>query len=202
MVPKFRIGASIDSLLLTDYWLGARSTLSGSRRRIYGKAVSQKPDAFAFRATALATGLFGGGAVSDTDLIVRHSAWPVYSSLLPRTTAQDWLSSNLRGVVSRQRLRFAASIRGTASSATWLSCLACAAYDKEKFGIAHWRVVHQLPGVTFCPEHECALNECCAGCGAAFGGAKLLSMPGWPCQSSGEIRTTTKGGVRTKTWTG
>ena len=43
-------------------------------------------------------------------------------------------------------------------------CKMCRRDDEISYGIAHWRTVHQLPGVTHCPIHFIPLCGLCAKC--------------------------------------
>lgn len=43
-------------------------------------------------------------------------------------------------------------------------CRMCRSDDEMQYGIAHWRTVHQLPGVAHCPTHLIPLSGVCAKC--------------------------------------
>ena len=48
-------------------------------------------------------------------------------------------------------------------------------------------VLHQLPGIHYCPVHSEPLGLECENCGGALGGPGIGRLPGEPCKSCGRI---------------
>ncbi|MGF6299532.1 TniQ family protein [Paraburkholderia podalyriae] len=65
-------------------------------------------------------------------------------------------------------------------------CPACLSADLSSFGEAYWHRFHQLPLVSYCPEHLIALRSTCPRCGRAFFRDEHGRLPalrlGCPCK--------------------
>ena len=125
------------------------------------------------------------GDLSPADLILKHSAWPVYSSLVSRRLAHNWYLRNVSGAAGSSTREIHSPIQGELFARRWRSCRLCAIEQTCKLGTAHWMVIHQLPGIYHCPFHGQPLDIECEKCGQALGGAGVGRLPGEPCKSCG-----------------
>lgn len=69
-------------------------------------------------------------------------------------------------------------------------CPVCADVDAHQFGIPHWRVAHQLPGVHHCPDHQTPLHGQCSKCTSTdtrghFRSTQKWRLPGQACSECG-----------------
>lgn len=186
LIPAFPRGATIESIFLANYWLRQPGSLSGANRLFYGKQKGKPSNLnpYGLHANAFSQRVLGG-KVSGQALVQFHSAWPVYSSVLPRDLADKVQLGLTEGRYAELRKLLSRYYDNTQYVDEWRICPACCAQDVAVYGVGHWRVVHQLPGVTACPTHQAALLYRCADCAAPLGGATSLAMPGWPCMVCG-----------------
>lgn len=64
-------------------------------------------------------------------------------------------------------------------------CKMCRRDDEIAYEIAHWRTVHQLPGVTHCPLHLIPLSGVCAKCGLPTASEDSWQPPSEACPHCG-----------------
>lgn len=184
MTPSFPIGSCIDSMLTAVHRLSPVSRLQSSRKRFYGTRPGDGANAIGRHAQVLSENAFKG-RISAHKLILEHSAWPVFSRLLPTVVAQKWFAQCVAGEIQSAKQRFHSPTRGSLFANSWRSCVDCIASDRGRCGTGHWRVVHQLPGVNHCPTHGSPLLVCCADCGSPIGNTRLDALPGEPCSACG-----------------
>lgn len=118
---------------------------------------------------------------------MHNSAWPVYSSLLLQSTTETCLNDLISSSNPAVWHQFFSPYEAASYAQDWRACPACCREDtgSNGCGVGHWRVIHQLPGVTFCPQHLIPLQYRCSGCKSPLGGRKLIAMPAWPCLNCG-----------------
>lgn len=185
MLPSFPKGASLDSILLACHWLLQSKKLNRSDSIFFGdvnhgiSALAHGANEFAKRAL--------GGTISGRELAMHNSAWPVYSSLLPQSTTETCLNDLISSSNPAVWHQFFSPYEAASYAQDWRACPACCREDtgSSGCGVGHWRVIHQLPGVTFCPRHLIPLQYRCSGCKSPLGGRKLIAMPAWPCLNCG-----------------
>ena len=93
----------------------------------------------------------------------------------------------LAGLQSTTLRRFR-SLEGKLFAHSWRCCGQCVLEQEYTFGIGHWLVVHQLPGIVTCPFHGARLLGSCAGCGHSLGNAGQLTLPSDPCLQCGSTK--------------
>lgn len=183
MIPTVPIGATIDSLLLAISRVDDSTSPAGASRRFYGTR-RQSANPFARNAATLSATAFAG-LISPEQLILNHSAWPVYSSLVSRRSAQAWFQRTRDGASSQIVPEVHSPVQSELFASRWKSCASCVSFHRHKYGTGHWMVIHQLPGISHCPTHGEPLDVECGVCGAALGGAGLDRLPGEPCTKCG-----------------
>lgn len=183
MIPASPAGATIDSLLLAMSRLSASTSLSGAMRKYYG---SRHPHAnpLARHAAKLSVNAFEG-LLSAEQLVLRHSAWPIYSCLVSRPSAQAWFQRTRDGASPVSVPELFCPVKLELSASRWRSCPRCVELHLQEYGTGHWMVIHQLPGIRTCPTHCELLDVACGACGAPLGGAGIDRLPGEPCTRCG-----------------
>lgn len=184
MIPVTPDGATVDSMLLATSRLDGSTSHAGAWHKYYASNF-RKANPFGRRAGVLSTNAFAGD-LSPEEIVLRHSAWPVYSSLVSRRTAQAWFRRTRDGTERHAVPEIHSPVRGELFASRWRSCSACTKLQQHKYGTGHWMVVHQLPGVGYCPTHGEPLELECGACGAALGGGGQSRLPGEPCFRCGE----------------
>lgn len=191
MIPSFPHGASIDSLTVASARLNGLTSLQTARDRFYGKRVGVHQNAYGRLAGVLSARMLGE-AVPPEELLRSHSAWPVFSCLMPQAAATRWMQEAIGGLPSITLRQFRERNERLFSH-SWSCCDACVQEHEEAYGVGHWLVVHQLPGVTECPYHRTLLRNACRGCGASLGSSRQFNLPSDPCGECGSSKRSTQG---------
>lgn len=179
MISALAKDASIDSLLIAAYRLGPYSSWSQAKRSFYGR-LGPLSNVFAIYANKLAKSVFLDRVTSD-ELVLNHSASPIFTSLLFPHMASGWIHSCKSGVgISYLNKKgWGPKLRR--------GCAECVHEDQAAWGTGHWRVQHQLPGARICATHRERLWLRCK-CGQPLGDVNYPTLPGEPCRWCG--RTT------------
>lgn len=187
MIPSFPAGATIASIHTALVEIGRFATLDGSRSRAYGER-ARVVNKFGYLADVFARNALDS-AITGSDLIEQHSAFPIYASLLPPESRGLWKAAQLAGE-SRPWFRyFATPVHGDVFADVPRLCPICLENDREQFGMTYWRVEHQLPSVVSCSSHGGLLHDRCADCGTAFAASGEGRLPGASCKSCGSTKS-------------
>jgi len=127
--------------------------------------------------------------VSGGTLIERHSAFPVFASLLTAESRALWKDAQLAGETNAWARYFPPTAHGDLFAAHLRLCPGCVAADLASYGLAYWRVQHQLYWVVTCQAHGEQLHDRCGQCGALFPQALKIQLPGTPCTVCGSSAT-------------
>lgn len=127
------------------------------------------------------------GAVSPDELLQRHTMFPLMASLLSGDATSQWKAALIDGRRCPHRGVFPnfLSFNGARRSRC---CPKCVEEDLDIYGMAHWRIPHQIPGLTHCIYHADMLCEFCKGhrCDAKFARQMhRFQLPSDPCWSCG-----------------
>lgn len=179
MIPDFPPGATIHSLHLASLRLGRTSSRTASTAAFYGRNVDVH-NRFGHLAKEFAE-LALDGTISAAELIQHHTAFPIYASILGQGTAGRWAEALTKGDSGSWNRFFPTKRDGELFSASPRLCPQCVAEDEPRYGLAFWRVQHQIPFMRFCPEHRCRLWDRCATCKTPFAGGAEQRLPGSPC---------------------
>lgn len=184
MLPTFPSGASIDSMLRAVYRFNQSRSWTRAIIHFYGQKVVTNP--FARRASALAQNAFHG-RISGEDLVRHHSAWPIFSRLMPKAAAGKWFEECLSGGGDQMHRHWRSCRAGKLHARAWRSCTNCVSADQSVHGTGHWHIVHQLQGATHCARHAQPLDDHCGGCKSPLGSQNMLTLPGEPCGRCGSM---------------
>lgn len=179
MIPSFPPGATIHSLHLACLPLGPTSSRKASTAAFYGRNVDIQ-NRFGHLAKEFAE-LALDGTISAAELIQQHTAFPIYASILAHKTAHRWADALAKGESGSWSRLFPTRRDGELFATPPRLCPQCVAADVPRYGLAFWRVQHQIPFMRFCPEHHCRLCDRCAECGTPFAGGAKQGLPSSPC---------------------
>ena len=99
---------------------------------------------------------FLGGPNAD-ELIDRHTLLPYYVAFHPAEQREAMRAAMRAEGRPHSMLGLSASRVATPQALRY--CPSCAAEERARHGEAYWHRLHQLPGVTVCPEHEVWLEN-------------------------------------------
>lgn len=137
------------------------------------------------------------GAVTPEDLLEKHTMFPLMACLLDANAAKQWKSALIEGRRYAHKGIFPNFLATFLPSRASRCCPKCIQEDLKNYGLAHWRIPHQIPGIKHCIYHGNLLCDTCEsfGCNAKFknlmGPFQLPSDPCWSCGATdiGIIRT-------------
>ena len=187
MIPSFPDGATIASIHTALVALGRFKSLDSSRATIYGIRVVPE-NKFGLLAELFAQNALDG-ALTGSDLIERHTAFPIYASLLADESKRLWKAAQLEGRPGAWARYFPAIVHGDVFAGAPRCCPACVEADREAFGIAYWRVQHQLPSVLVCNVHGSVLHDHCADCAGTYPSGRQGQLPSMDCTTCGGTRS-------------
>lgn len=187
MIPSFPSGATIGSIHVAAVDLGRFASFAASVPQIYGIR-TDVANRFGLLADAFAANVLDG-VLSGSELIERHTAFPVFASLLTPESKTLWKAAQLEGDTTVWPKYFPVNPHGMAYAEHPRMCPACVHDDRERFGIAYWRVCHQIPSVGICEVHGEILHDRCAACGAPFPTGTRSKAPGSQCSRCGASGT-------------
>lgn len=95
-----------------------------------------------------------------------HSVVPLIGALLDHETESD-LFTRIRSGAPYENLRKQVG-RGTLVARCIRRCPICVVEDEAKYGVAFWRVAHQLLPIHYCSKHHVILEEMCGNCGMPY----------------------------------
>lgn len=92
-------------------------------------------------------------------LIEKHTLFPLFRPFLPPERVEQVINYMIgnRGMAIFQVVGAMASSIPTQKYLRY--CPACITTDLATLGEAYWHRVHQLPGITACPDHLCGLSD-------------------------------------------
>lgn len=187
MIPTFPVDATIASIHLACLRIGRHQSLKSSIREVYGpngcihNSFGSRGNIFIERILA--------GTVDHTELIDRHTMFPMVASVLTQHAAERWRLALISGDSPSHRRYMIAMHHEMKKCDALRQCHECVLEDIHMFGTAHWHVMHQVQWIRFCKIHGSLLHDQCERCGKAFGEHSELSLPGEPCPHCGSSRT-------------
>ena len=187
MIPTFPPDATIMSIHLACLRVGMAASVRRSLQSFY-LGPMELNNRFGHRAGAFVQGALNDHITAER-LIDQHSAFPYFASLVTDEVATRWRAALIEGHPDAFRRYLPATRHGLRSIHALRHCPDCQQSDIERYGLAHWHVVHQLPGIRFCPEHNHRLHDRCRSCKTPLGGKSKAILPGEACQRCGSHDT-------------
>jgi hypothetical protein len=136
---------------------------------------------FGVNAEAIAGRLFAE-RVTARDVLMRHTLFGFYCRG-QSSNVQDEFSSYLANGdgASLPKYLNTGGMPFTAKGSLKY-CPDCVAEEWSTFGIAWWKVLHQLPFWTHCDRHEVELVSSCKACGSPYDRGSYFRLPGEVCR--------------------
>lgn len=106
------------------------------------------------------------GCLSVESILNNHSVAPFVGSLLDHV-AESEMFTVLRSGVPHELLDKRVG-RGVIVARCIRRCPLCVMDDEVKYGVAFWRVAHQLLPIHYCAVHNVILEEMCGKCGTPY----------------------------------
>lgn len=101
----------------------------------------------------------GDGLGNDRDIAEQRTLLNFYKKFISEGTLQDGLSSLRGSNVGPLKFRLGILTSRFRSHHPLKACSECLKESREEYGWGYWKMQHQFPGVWFCPEHHCLLEE-------------------------------------------
>lgn len=99
------------------------------------------------------------GSLGDADTLIReHTILPLYLPFLTAAQAKEAMSTMQASFIGSQNFYLGTSPRQFHFKHPLKACLTCMQSDRERWGIAYWHRLHQIPGVWLCPAHDSPLQ--------------------------------------------
>lgn len=165
MIPMFPDDATIASIHLACVHAGRSPSVRALSKSAHSSGTPIKESLFGFNATKFARILLGN-EIYAKDLMLKHSLLPWaldVTSDFGKSSYARIAAGNLPTLTSiksaHRDIKFSSSSR---------ICRSCLSNDMAAFGFAHLHLLHQVPGIHFCPHHGDALHDRCAHCHATL----------------------------------
>ncbi|TAK89405.1 MAG: hypothetical protein EPO09_17390 [Aquabacterium sp.] len=187
MIPTFPKDATIASIELACWRASRIPDVTPAIRSMAGGAGSLQ-SRFGYRAATLSRTVLNGTTSPET-ILEKHSMFPLIAALASTQVVPLWRNAIANGN-DAARLRYLPVLHQWVKPSRRLRlCRSCVLSDLETHGTGHWRVVHQVPAIRFCHQHDEVLHDECADCGSAFGGKDKWALPSDPCGHCGSLNS-------------
>lgn len=100
---------------------------------------------------------------SANEIINENTLLPFYEPFLINTRAKVVRKEMITITDNRLRTRLGTNTNQINSSDFLRFCPACIEVDRKLFGETYWHRIHQIPGISICPDHKCFLLESALG---------------------------------------
>ncbi len=183
-IPASPRGATLFSIVVAAHRISGNGLKKATLRQLFGRADANIVSSFSASAIlAEEMGLVEDGA----DLLSHAGLFGFYSSAMSKVRAEGWLSALRCKASGRHRPQ--QFITGMAQQKlvkrAMYCCPRCVSDDEEKYGLAWWHTIHQIPGVHHCPIHRVPLLGACLGCGRSQGSEHEWNLPASSCPHCG-----------------
>jgi hypothetical protein len=187
MIPSFPADATIASIHLACFRTGQHASVNAAIRATYGLKVHIH-NQFGFKASSFVERVLHG-SMDASELMTRHSMFPLVASIVTSQTADRWRKALAIGDVSAHVQCRAQHAHGIKNTIVLRQCPSCVRDDVNVYGSGHWRVLHQIPVIRFCQTHGELLHDRCAACRTPFVEHIEPILPGEPCARCGSTAT-------------
>lgn len=181
--PLLPSGSLIYSALVLAHRFGGYSTHLKTRMRFCQTNSIGPISKFGAGARNFLQGFFAD-ALPPEQIFRKHTLYGFYSLGLSNSSASEW-ATHLAGGSMQSLAYYTRQVRfgGADKGLRW--CPACATADQINFGFSAWRVVHQLPFLQLCHEHNLPLCISCKVCKKPLDSGTEYRLPGESCSECG-----------------
>jgi hypothetical protein len=138
MIPNFPAGATIGAIHAACVQMGRFVSVPKSIPVIYGIR-TDPTNRFGLLADSFAKNALEG-TVTGSELIERHTALPIFASLLTPESRALWKEAQLAGDTNAWMRYFPPNTSGDLFAETPRMCPSCVDEDVARFGVPYWRV--------------------------------------------------------------
>ncbi len=100
-----------------------------------------------------------GGVYTPEEFIFKHTLLPIYLPFLPRRRAEELKTQMITSAGNGLITKIGAAAGAICQKTGIVYCQNCIAKDREMYGEAYIHRLHQVQGVSICPEHGCILQQ-------------------------------------------
>lgn len=153
MLPTLREGETLYSLVALAQRLRGDSCAEATCAALFGSPAAGLRHDFPSHLDEFSRRT-GGAYGTPVELALRHSVLPYFTIFRPADVFNGAIAAISGSTV--ERLKFLLGLPASPAGALYpLShCNACATDDMNRFGLAYWHCVHQLPASYLCPIHH------------------------------------------------
>lgn len=184
-IPATPPGVTLFSVAVATHLLSGNSLKKATLKHLFGRSNTSIASCFSANVcVARSRGVLG----EDITLLKQSGLFGLYASAMPPSRVALWLEALQHGSLSRppNPQQFATGMAGQLLLKRVMHCCPlCVQEDQNKFGLAFWRTVHQVPGVLHCPAHHLALHGACLDCGRSQGSEHAWHLPALACPHCG-----------------
>lgn len=180
-IPSTPPGITFFSIAVATHLLSGNSTKEQTLLHLFGRPYVRIASCFS---ASVCIAQARGTLPNDVRLLKQTGALGLYTSAMPSSRAELWLKALQR----RGPQHFATGVGQSLLKSAMHCCPQCMQEDQQRFGVAYWHTVHQMPGVLHCPLHHIALRGACLHCGCSQGSEHVWRLPAPICFSCGSDR--------------
>jgi hypothetical protein len=176
LIPYVPRGVTLPSFARVIQYVNSQASYLKTIRILFGGDVTKNGALFGVCSSTCAQVIAKGTFSDANSVLYNHTIWPFFAYTLPEPIRNTWNNS----IISRQAVppyRFLSQPKNfPIIKSRCHGCMSCVESDLDEYGLAFWRVDHQLAGIDHCPRHQAPLFCDCARCGT-FGPAQSISTP-------------------------
>jgi hypothetical protein len=181
VIPYVPPGTTLKSFSLIVHRLNPHGAIEHTFKMLFGAKRDPAQDILGNTAYCCAKAIGVGTFADASSILENHTVWPFYAYSFPAPKREAWRSAQEPGNSLWRRFLYKRT-PGDMIKKRPHACLTCVEGDIAEFGIAYWRVIHQLPGVAHCIVHHTPLVAECRECGAALA-SSVTYLPALNCLS-------------------
>jgi hypothetical protein len=182
--PDAPEGATMFSRYITYHHLSGNSSVNQTKHELFGKSIKAALDSFGEYVHLVRNRLPTNVRFNVADHIQKSTAFGFYAGALPEGQKDVWLHAHMSGEKPAiNKFLYGPNRRFLKEHLHF--CRGCVEEDGQSWGMAFWRVVHQIPGVHHCPTHLLPLHGVCNQCGLAQSSRTAWNMPSISCPHCG-----------------
>jgi hypothetical protein len=189
VIPYVPMGATLSSFARLVYQVNAHGSFDKTCERLFGSRINGRALLFGAHAEYCAQVVGKGTFASARRILENHTVWPFFAYMLPEPMREAWCKA--QESFERYPSRRFLSQRNIARllKARYHGCPACIQSDLDNYGVAFWRVQHQLCSIDHCPKHRVALISDCQRCGTFSPSFINSTLPSLKCKTCGSQLT-------------
>lgn len=199
-IPYVPTGATMSSFARLVYHVNAHGSFDTTCKRLFGSRIYGRALLFGAHAEYCAHVVGKGTFASGRSILENHTVWPFFAYMLPEPMREAWRKAQesfehypSRHFLSQRNITHLLKERCH-------GCPACIRSDLENYGVAFWRVQHQLQPIDHCSKHRVALISDCQRCGTFSSSFTNATLPCLKCKTCGSPLTAKRIGKQSRAY--